>query len=596
LRRRRWSCGLLLLCAVLPFAASRGAPLVHDDVFLRGEGSLAGSPQVGLGTLLRADLFGTPDEPLGQTGFWRPLVLLSNRAELVLTGWDPSAATWLGHVVNLALHAGATLLLFALLVALGLGAGAALPAAAVFAAHPVHAESVAWIAGRGDLAATLAGLAALLCLVRTPPREDTRRAQVESLAAPLLLLAALLCKESAVLLVALAPALTLLAGRGLRRGLLAAVAALLAYALLRGALFHGTLQPGAYTGPSSASARWLTWLSILPDMLRLLLLPGPATPVHPVAEVAGWSAAAALPGLAVLALLSALAWCAWRARAAVPGFALLLLLGTLAMLAPWKRFPTGYPEVAAPLYERYLYAAVAAPAALAGWLLRGPLGGRPLLGAALAAALALPLGLAASRASVAWSSDEAFARAGLAAAPRSANLWNHLGVALLEQQRAAASAEEAGSFGTQALQAFDAALVLEPGHANAELNRFLALAMLQRRDDAWIAADSLLRRHGDEPAVLENVAQWHAGEQRWKEAARLFLRALETGHARPGTEQALEECLQRAEAERAESDRAESGRAEAEDAGAESADAPQDGGAAPQAGTPPPGAEPPPPR
>jgi len=594
----RWSIGLLLLCAVLPFLSVRNSPLVHDDVMLRGPGSLAARTDVGLGVLVRADLFGTPDDPVGQTGFWRPALLLAGRLELVLAGGDEVAAAWLGHVVNLLLHAGATLALHRLLRELGLPEGAALLAAAVFATHPVHAESVAWISGRSDVAATCLGFAGLLCAVRasaahggaSAPEAAGPRASADGgagprtaglngaapwslrLAAPLLLLAALLCKESALLLVVLAPAVSLLAGRGVRRGIEAAAGALLAYALLRAALFHGSVMPGAYTGPAAPLARWLTWLSILPGMLRLLAWPGPATPIHPVAAVGAWSWPRELPALAVLALLAFLALTAWRRRAAVPAFALLLLLGSLLLLAPWRRFPTGYPEVAAPLYERYLYAAVAAPAALLGWLLAAPLRRRPAAGAALAVLLAVPLGWAAARASHAWSSDEAFARAGLAAAPRSSNLWNHLGVALLERMRDATDAAEGAGFGRTALQAFETALTLEPDQPQAELNRFLALAMLQR-DAAWDAADRLLKRHGDDPAVLENVAQWHVGERRWKEASKLFLRALETGHARPGTEGLLEQCLQLAEAEKAETDEADAKKAESEKAESEKEEA-----------------------
>jgi hypothetical protein len=67
--------------------------------------------------------------------------------------------------------------------------------------------------------------------------------------------------------------------------------------------------------------------------------------------------------------------------------------------------------------------------------------------------------------------------------------------------------------------------------------------MLQQRDAAWVAADRLLQRHGEEPAVLENIAQWHLGQRRWGRAAELFERALATGHARPGTAEMLAESL-----------------------------------------------------
>jgi hypothetical protein len=544
---RSWAGWFLLLCALLPFAASRHAPNVHDDAFLRGAGSLVADPETGAADLWRADVFGTRGELTGQSGFWRPLVLLSFRAEYDLTGGAEVPFAWLGHVVNLLLHALATLALWRVLLLLELPAPAALAAAALFAVHPIHAESVAWLSGRSDVGATAFGFLGTALLLRRPREDGGRALDGEGLLASALLVAALLFKESAVLLAGLAVLALRGQGRPWRQALAAPALALLAYAVLRGALFTRAIAPDAYTGPASAGVRWATWLAILPEALRLLVWPGAATPVHPVAPATSWSQPAVLVGAVTLLILVYLCLSAWRRREAALGYSLLVVTGTLLMLAPWVRFPTGFREVAAPLYERYFYAAAAGPPIALAWLLRQRLARAPLLAAAATLAAVLAIRPAAAAAGAVWSSDEAFARAGLAAAPRSANLWNHLGVAKLEVLRA----EGDRAAGEQALQAFQRARVLQPDLAEAEINEFIALAMLGREDEATEAAHHLLMRRPDDPAALDNVAQWHRGRQRWQQAADLLERELATGRPRPGAAAALDECLRALEAARA---------------------------------------------
>jgi hypothetical protein len=65
-----------------------------------------------------------------------------------------------------------------------------------------------------------------------------------------------------------------------------------------------------------------------------------------------------------------------------------------------------------------------------------------------------------------------------------------------------------------------------------------------RRTEAADAARRVLDRFGDDPGVLDNVARWHTAEGRWDEAIPLFARALETGRAWPGTDEALRHCLE----------------------------------------------------
>jgi tetratricopeptide (TPR) repeat protein len=82
--------------------------------------------------------------------FWHPLTLLSLILDGALFGKAPGGF----HVTNLLLHLGSTLLLFLALVRMTGAAGRSAFVAALFALHPLHVESVAWIAERKDVLST----------------------------------------------------------------------------------------------------------------------------------------------------------------------------------------------------------------------------------------------------------------------------------------------------------------------------------------------------------------------------------------------------------------------------------------------------------
>ncbi|MCU0722188.1 MAG: hypothetical protein MUC63_00970 [Planctomycetes bacterium] len=73
-----------------------------------------------------------------------PVRDLSHAAEFALWGGSPLGF----HAVNLGLHVLACLLLHALVARLSGSRVMALAAALLFAVHPLHAEPVAWLAGR----------------------------------------------------------------------------------------------------------------------------------------------------------------------------------------------------------------------------------------------------------------------------------------------------------------------------------------------------------------------------------------------------------------------------------------------------------------
>jgi len=78
---------------------------------------------------------------------WHPLTWLSLMADYHWFGLDPAGY----HAVNLLLHVFNTLLLFLVLLRMTKSVWPSAFVAAVFAVHPLHVESVAWIAERKDV-------------------------------------------------------------------------------------------------------------------------------------------------------------------------------------------------------------------------------------------------------------------------------------------------------------------------------------------------------------------------------------------------------------------------------------------------------------
>jgi protein O-mannosyl-transferase len=99
---------------------------------------------------------------------WHPLTWLSHMLDCNLFRLNPAGP----HLINILFHAANTALLFALLLRLTGGRGDAAPPgngiwpaafiAALFAWHPLHVESVAWIAERKDVLSTFFTLLSLL--------------------------------------------------------------------------------------------------------------------------------------------------------------------------------------------------------------------------------------------------------------------------------------------------------------------------------------------------------------------------------------------------------------------------------------------------
>jgi len=90
-------------------------------------------------------------------GNWHPLTWLSHMTDVQLFGMNAGAH----HAVNLLFHIANALLLLLLLERMTHALWPSAMVAALFAWHPLHVESVAWVAERKDVLSTLFGLMAL---------------------------------------------------------------------------------------------------------------------------------------------------------------------------------------------------------------------------------------------------------------------------------------------------------------------------------------------------------------------------------------------------------------------------------------------------
>ena len=131
----------------------------HDFVQLDDPAYVTENPHVraGLTAAGLAWAFST-----GHAANWHPLTWISHMADVSLFGLHAGAH----HLVNLALHLASTLLLFFWLRRTTGHLEPSALVAALFALHPVHVESVAWIAERKDVLSTLFWMLTLWAYVR----------------------------------------------------------------------------------------------------------------------------------------------------------------------------------------------------------------------------------------------------------------------------------------------------------------------------------------------------------------------------------------------------------------------------------------------
>ncbi len=148
---------LLVLLAVVCYAPAYNAGFVFDDaIYVTGDERLETA----------GGLWRIWTEPSGGSdGYkhqWYPMTGTVLWVEHALWGLSPFGY----HFVNVLLHALNAIILWRLLARLGLGAGAAWVTGAVFALHPLHVASVAWVSELKNVLSTALFLGAAWCMTR----------------------------------------------------------------------------------------------------------------------------------------------------------------------------------------------------------------------------------------------------------------------------------------------------------------------------------------------------------------------------------------------------------------------------------------------
>ncbi len=476
-----------------------------------------------LGDIFSHDFFERNEDDLPY-GYYRPVTTVSYLIDYSVWRLQPFGY----HLTNVLLHSACTVLVGLVLLRLGWSFTASLIAAALFAVHPLHAENVAWIAGRTDLLAFFFSATSLLLhlysepvqvgrnfqgdgRVRDPSSHQGRQREVAPLTARrqslghlsvLAFALALSAKEMAVVLVAWLALIHLLAYRQDWRHSLRAVEPFIAiiglYVVWRFKLVDVPLpgtapshQPLAVllsAGPTVI--RYLGWLVLPIDLNAYVQNPYVVSPLDPrfigsvvVLAVAVWMLSRYGPNSPRLVL-----------AAAMLAVSFLPILNFVRVAAP--------SDMGNVMAERFCYFPSFPFVALIGlavatvmqWPTTTPSGRHAIAGGI---AVAILLGaLATVRRNRAWHDDLTFLTTTLERSPTAVLLWGNLAVYHLRKHQL--------DEGTRALER---AVALDPKDYWVRSAQALWYVVSGRHAEAIpiqhaIAADA---KHGHAPA-LNNLA------------------------------------------------------------------------------------------
>jgi Tfp pilus assembly protein PilF len=302
---------------------------------------------------------------------YRPLTVLSYLATIRASGVAPFAFM----AGNVLLHAGVSVLVLALGRSL-IGPHAGLLGALLFAVHPLHTESVAWIGGRADLLASLFALVSVLSFLRATGRDAKRPALFAGLAV-VAYFAGLLSKEHVITLPAWLTFVWFVERRqrSLRWtavALVGCLAGIIGYVVLRAGVMESlpkdaSLVAGRVAERVGVPWRWFAGLAIAGKYAGLFFWPGALTFDY-TGYPAAWSRLGRVTPLevlwgsvVVLGVLAALVW-AIRAHRGL-ALALALIPVTYVVVSAFPLSPQLY------IAERLTYLPSVGACLGAGWLL-----------------------------------------------------------------------------------------------------------------------------------------------------------------------------------------------------------------------------------
>lgn len=249
----------------------------------------------------------------GYQSNWHPLTWLSHMMDVQLFGLNAGAH----HATNVLFHIANALLLFWLLVQMSGRAGPSAFVAVLFALHPLHVESVAWVSERKDVLSTFFGLLTLYSYAKYARRPGLRTYSVVAGSFVLGLIAKpmLVTLPFVLLLLDFWP-LGRFTAKDLSRVpplilekiplvILAGISSLITFFVQRagGSVSGADIVP-VTTRVANAFVDYFSYIArmLWPDALAVLY------PVHLTAQDGWWAAALALVGLSIVALWAARRW------------------------------------------------------------------------------------------------------------------------------------------------------------------------------------------------------------------------------------------------------------------------------------------------
>ncbi|MBL8858606.1 MAG: tetratricopeptide repeat protein [Planctomycetes bacterium] len=453
---------------------------------------------------------------------WHPLTWLSHMLDVALYGLAPAGH----HVTNVVLHAvNAVLLAWFLARATG-RFGAAVVIAALFAVHPLHVESVAWIVERKDVLSTLFGFAALLAW-QVFARGGSRSAYLLALG---LFASSLMSKPMLVTLPCVLLLLDAWPSARMARGWKTLVVEKIPFFALSAAASWitwraqsaggavqglGELAPAARLENALHSVGWYAGKTIWPDALSFS---------YPLTAV---SSAAIVASAVFVILASVIAFATWRKLPWI-GFGWMFFVGTLVPVL-------GLVQVGGQAHaDRYMYVPIVglfvALVISVDTLVREALPKR-----ILAVAFVITAGILARQRLAAWESSETLARRALAVAPDNHVAHNLLGWTLVEAGRSA-----------EGIVHLDKAVALEPRDPDARRNLGRALFRIGRFQEAERELQRALSQRPDDVRVLTDLGVLLSSHGHLDAGGGLLARAAALAGEAPDVRVALGEHLERA--------------------------------------------------
>jgi Tfp pilus assembly protein PilF len=513
---------ILILLSALPYVNALANSFVYDDRL-----QILGNPYIHsfryLGRIFGSTVW-TFEGAQGVTNYYRPLMTLAYLVGYKVFGRLPFGF----HLMNLVLQVAIVLLLFAVTESIFHDRLLSLVASGLFALHPIHTESVAWIAGITDLELSFFFLLTFLLYLRLAdieqPTPSYRRSYLLMLLAYSL---ALLSKEQAVVLPALAivyehlyrPGAARSQFRDKFRHYLPLCWTALAYIAFRRFALGG-FAPAVWRPDLRWSGVLLSATALTGNYLGKLIWPTHLTAFYVFHESRSIRDPQVLAGIAGLIVCAGLFVWLWRSARPL-SFALLWIGATLAPVLNARWMPA---QVFA---ERYLYLPSVGFCWLAGatvaklWRqtpLEWPSAGRTLARQAIAitvAVVACLYAIGTVERNRDWRTDEVLYRRTLEAQPDAQVIHTNLGVDFADRGDWPAAEREW-------------ILALGPGKPSAAtLNNLGLLRENQKRyREAADLFDQALRSRPKYVEPHKNLAEMYAEMGRLADADREFLLAV----------------------------------------------------------------------